>query len=46
MQFIYKRFGVKTKTTTAYNHGSLQTEIHVRTISEVIAKQLAGKGQI
>ena len=29
-----------------YNHGSLKTERHIRAISEMIAKQLSGTGQI
>ena len=29
-----------------YNHGSLKAERHIRTISEMIAKQLTGKEQI
>ena len=46
MQHIYKRLGIKIKTTSPYDHGSLKTERHIRTISEMIAKQLTGMGQM
>ena len=44
MQYIYKRLGIKIKTMTPYNHGSLKTEWHIRTISEITIKQLTGTG--
>ena len=44
MQYIYKRLGIKVKTISTYNHGSLKTEWHIRTISEMIAKQLTDIG--
>ena len=40
MQYIYKRLCIRIKTRSLYNHGSLKTEVHPRTTSEMIAKQL------
>ena len=42
MQYIYKRLGIKVKTVSPYNHGSFITECHIRTISDIIIKQLSG----
>ena len=46
MQYIYKRLGIKIKTISPYNLGFLKTERHIRTGSEMIAKQLNGTGQM
>ena len=46
MQFIHKRLGIKIKTISLYNQGSLKTERHIRTINVMIAKQLTGTGQM
>ena len=44
MQYKYKRLGTKIKSISSCNHDSLKTERHVRTISEMIAKQLTCTG--
>ena len=46
MPYMYKRLGIKIKTTSLYNHGSLKTERHVRNKNEMIGKQLTGTGQM
>ena len=46
MQYIYKRLVIKMKTISPDNHGSLNTERHVRTIREMIVKQLTGRRKI
>ena len=42
MQYMYKRLGIKIKTISPYNHCSLKTERHIRTISEIITNSLPG----
>ena len=44
LQQIYKRLGIKIKTITPFNHGSIKTEEYTSTKNEMIAKQLTGKG--
>ena len=46
MQYICKTLGIKIKTIYPYNHWLLKTERHIRTISEMITKQLTGTGQM
>ena len=44
IQYIYRSLGIKVKTICSYNHASLKTEWYIRTISEMIIKQLTDKG--
>ena len=37
-----KRLDIEIKTISPHSHSSLKTEIHIRTISEILAKQLTG----
>ena len=46
MPYSYKRLGIKLKTISPYNHGSLKAERHIRTINEMLAKQLTGIKQM
>ena len=46
MQYIYKRLGIKIKTANPYIHCSLRRESHIKSIGEMIAKQLTGTGQM
>ena len=42
MQYIGERLGIKIKSISSYNHGSLKTERHIGTINVMNTKQLTG----
>ena len=46
VQYIYKTLAIIIKTLGPYNHSSLKTERHIRTINGIIVKQSTGTGQM
>ena len=46
MKYICQTLGIRLKTISLYNHGSLKIERHIRTISKMISKKLTDTGQM
>ena len=46
MQYIFKILNIKIKAISPYNHDSLKNERYIKTIREMIAKQVTGTGQM
>ena len=46
MNCSFKRLGIKTKTVAPYNHQSLQAEHGIKSLSNILTKQLTGSGEM
>ena len=46
MNFLFKRFGIKIKTVTPYNHHFLQAEDSIKSLSSILTKYLTRLGKI
>ena len=45
MNYIFKLLGIKIKTVGPYNHKSLQAEHSIKSLSNILTKDLTGQGQ-
>ena len=45
MNYLFKRFDIKIKNVTLYNHQSLQVEHGIKLLSHILTKQLTDHGQ-
>ena len=46
MNYLFKRFGIKIKRITHYNHQSLQAEHGIKLLSNILTKHLTDHGQM
>ena len=46
MNYLFKKFNIKIKTVTPYNHPSFQAEIGIKSLSTILAKHLTDLGQM
>ena len=46
MNYIFRKFEIKVKTVAPYNHQSLQAEHGIKSLSTILMKHLAEKGQM
>ena len=46
MNYIFRKLNIKIMTVAPYNHQSLQAEHGIKTLSQILMKHLAGKGQM
>ena len=45
MSYLFEKLGIKIKTVGPYNHQSLQAELGIRSLSNILTKHLTGQGQ-
>ena len=46
MNYLFRKFEIKVKTVAPYNHQSLQAEHGIKSLSNILMKQLIKKGQM
>ena len=46
MNYLFKRLGIKIKTVAPYNHQSLQVEHGIKSLSNILMKNLTGLGDM
>ena len=46
MNYLFRQFEIKVKTTAPYNHQSLQAEHGMKSLLTILTKHLTGKGQM
>ena len=46
MNYLFKKFDIKIKTVTSYNHQSLQAEYGIKSLSMILIKHLMDVGQM
>ena len=46
MNYLFRKFELKIKTVTPYNHQSLQAEHGIKSLSNILMKKLMEKGQM
>ena len=46
MKYLFRKLGVKIKTVGQYNHQSLQAELGIKSLSNILTKHLTGQGQM
>ena len=46
MNYLFKRLGIKIKTVAPYNHQSLQEDHGIKSLSNILTKQLTGLGEM
>ena len=46
MNYLFKKFDMKTKTVAPYNHQSLQAEHGINSLYTILTKHLTGLGQM
>ena len=46
MNYLFRKFGIKVKTVTLYNHQSLQAEHGIKSLSSILTKHLTEQGQM
>ena len=46
MNYIFRKFGIKVKNVSPYNHPSLQAEHGIKSLSSILTKHLTEQGQI
>ena len=46
MNYLFRKFEIKVKTVTLYNHQSLQAECSIKSLSTILTKHLTEKGQM
>ena len=45
MSYLFKKLGISIKTVGPYNHKSLQAEHGIKSLSNILSKDLKGQGQ-
>ena len=46
MTYLLNKFGIKIKTVVPYNHQSLQAELEIESLSNILTKHLISLGQM
>ena len=46
MNYLFRKLNIKIMTIDAYNHQSLQAEHGIKTLSQILTKNLSGQGQL
>ena len=46
MNYLFKRLGIKMKTVAPYNHQSLQAEHGIKSLSNILTKNLTKSGEM
>ena len=46
MNYLFKKFGIKIKTVAPCNHQSLQAELRIKSLSNILTKHLTDHGQM
>ena len=46
MNYLFRKFGIKVKPVSPYNHQSLQAEHGIKSLSTILTKHLTEEGQM